>query len=52
MQLATAKYGRQFVVRLQCKPYLAVWPVLLEEFSLQVRTHIGRLKFHTIIILS
>ena len=51
VQLASANNGRQDIVRLQWKPYLVVWPVLLEEFPLQVRTHIGRLKFHTIIIL-
>ena len=29
MQLATANYGRQFVVRLQRKPYLVVWAIRL-----------------------
>ena len=44
--LSTANYGRQFVVRLQRKPYLVVLPVLLEEFPLQVRTHIAGINLH------
>ena len=37
MQLAAANYGRQFVVRLQGKPYLMVWAIRLEKFPLQKR---------------
>ena len=48
MQLATAKYGRQFVDLLQRKPYLVVWAILLEEFPLQVRTHIAGINLHLI----
>ena len=48
MQLAAADYGRQFVVSMQGKPYLVILPVLLEEFPLQVRTHIAGINLHHI----
>ena len=44
--LSAADYGRQFVVLLQRKPYLAVWAIRLEEFPLQVRTHIAGINLH------
>ena len=46
MQLAASNYGRQFVVRLQRKPYIVVWPILLEEFSFKVRTHVAGINLH------
>ena len=48
VQLAAADNSCQFVVRLQRKPYLVVWPVVLEEFPLQARSHIVGVNLHLI----